>query len=355
LTDNQRPIYTPRVTPDLLERASRPALVVQAGGLAALLAEVPSGFLLLTQPEPLGLLPPDFVRRAAATTVVASLDADWLDGLLRDLPSAAVVVGIGGGMAMDAAKFVSWRRSIPLQLVPSIVSVDACVTNTAAVRVDGHVRYQGFVVAERIIVDPDFVRGAPRRLNRAGIGDLVSIHTALWDWERGAAVKQAVIDTAIADEARAVFGRIECLADDVAAVSDRGIEGTLSAYAQINAMCLRLGHSQPEEGSEHYFAYNVEKLTGRSFVHGELVGLGTVLMAALQGNDPSRVIRMLDRALLEWRPTQLRLDDTALRSALTTLRAFVAEMALPYSIATETDLSMDRVDALMIKLNALLA
>ena len=205
------------------------------------------------------------------------------------------------------------------------------------------------------MVDPDFVRGAPARLNRAGIGDLVSIHTALWDWERGAAVGQAVIDTAIADEARVVFGRIESLADDVAAVSDHGIEGILSAYAQINAMCLQLGHSQPEEGSEHYFAYNVEKLTGRSFVHGEIVGLGTVLMAALQGNDPSRVIGVLDRARVEWRPTQLRVDDAALRSALTTLRAFVAEMALPYSIATDTDLNTDRVDALMIDLNALLA
>ena len=57
----------------------------------------------------------------------------------------------------------------------------------------------------------------------------------------------------------------------------------------MNALCLRVGHSGPEEGSEHYFAYAAEALTGRSFVHGEIVGLGVVLMSGLQGRDAARV------------------------------------------------------------------
>ena len=316
---------------------------VGRGLVPAILAPLPGPWILITQAEPLAALPPGLVARAAAVFEVDSLARAELEALVarvaRIPAEVATVVGVGGGMALDAAKWIAWRRDLPLILAPSIVSVDACVTNTVAVRDGGTIVYEGFVVADRIIVDTDIVGRAPTRLNRAGVGDLLSIHTGLFDWRLGAAAGRIAFDEDIAAAAAAVLDRTEALAPEIAAVSEAGVGGLVSMYAEVNALCLRAGHSGPEEGSEHYLGYSLEEITGRSFVHGELIGLGTVLMAALQGNDPTRPIRVLDACRVEWRPEEQRLARGLLLEALVGLPAFVRAHDLPWSIADEADLS----------------
>ena len=49
--------------------------------------------------------------------------------LARAVPADIdVIYGIGGGLAADAAKYVAWRRSLPLALIPTALSVDAHVS-----------------------------------------------------------------------------------------------------------------------------------------------------------------------------------------------------------------------------------
>jgi glycerol-1-phosphate dehydrogenase [NAD(P)+] len=324
----------------LVAAATAVRVEVGHGLVPATLAALRGPWLLVTQAEPLAALPPDLVARATAVVAIDSLARADLEALVARIPAeVATVVGLGGGMALDAAKWVAWRRDLPLILAPSIVSVDACVTNTVAVRDGGTIVYEGFVVADRIIVDTDLVGRAPARLNRAGVGDLLSIHTGLFDWRLGAAAGRIAVDEGIAAAAAAVLDRTEALAPEIAAVSEVGVGGLVSMYAEVNALCLRAGHSGPEEGSEHYLGYSLEELTGRSFVHGELIGLGTVLMAALQGNDPARPARALDACRVEWRPEEQRLARGLLLEALVGLPAFVRAHDLPWSIADEADLS----------------
>jgi glycerol-1-phosphate dehydrogenase [NAD(P)+] len=328
------------VDPLLLAAAMDPPIRVERGGVPSALTGLRDRWALVTQAEPLAALPPGLVARAVAVFEVDSLARADLEALVAKIPKeVATVVGLGGGMALDAAKWVAWRRDLPLILAPSIVSVDACVTNTVAVRDGGTIVYEGFVVADRIIVDTDLVGRAPARLNRAGVGDLLSIHTGLFDWRLGAAAGRTAFDEDIAAAAAAVLDRTEALAPEIAAVSDAGVGGLVSMYAEVNALCLRVGHSGLEEGSEHYLGYGLEEFTGRSFVHGELIGLGAVLMAALQGNDPARPVRVLDACRVEWRPEQQRLARGQLLEALIGLPAFVRAHDLPWSIADEADLS----------------
>jgi glycerol-1-phosphate dehydrogenase [NAD(P)+] len=326
------------VAADLRARALEPHLRFVPGGLAAELATLGEPYLLLSQDEPLAAADPAAREGALAVARVDSLELEALERLAAGLPAAGIVVGIGGGMVMDAAKYVAWQRGIRLVLVPSIVSVDACVTNRIAVRTGGGVEYRGFVVADAVVVDAALIRAAPARLNRAGVGDLLSIHTALWDWRAGAAAGSVTHVASVAARAGTVLDGIDALADEIGAVTPRAVESIVRAYAEVNALCLEVGHSQPEEGSEHYLAYRVETLTGRSFVHGELVGLATVLMAELQANDPGRPRRVLDRSRVAWRPGELGLDRATLVAAMTSLPAFVRDQRLPHSIVDEADL-----------------
>jgi glycerol-1-phosphate dehydrogenase [NAD(P)+] len=107
---------------------------------------------------------------------------------------------------------------------------------------------------------------------------------------------------------------------------------------------LEVGHSRPEEGSEHFFAYNVEHRTGEGYVHGELVCLGILLMARLQENNPGRVEEILRVSNVRFHPNDLNLSQGEVEAALLTLRAYVEGEGLPHSAINER-----RLDAATVK------
>jgi glycerol-1-phosphate dehydrogenase [NAD(P)+] len=322
-----------------LRQPTRDLVQVGRGRAGQVLAGVASGFTLVTQPGPCAALPESLIARAGTVLQPQSLDRADLEDLVTTAPRGRTVVGVGGGVVMDNSKWLAFRTGAPLVLVPSILSVDACVTNTVAVR-DGHkVSYEGFVVADRIILDVDLAQRAPGRLNRAGAGDLLSIHTALRDWATGDGRGGARFDAAVAQRAEAVLDALDGAADGVAAVTEDALTTVLLGYADINDMTIECGHAQMEEGSEHYLAYYLEQLTGTSFVHGEVVTLGTVLMSRLQRHDPGRAERVADQCGVRWRPEQLRLSRDLLTTALAGLADYVRATGLPPGSAADQPIS----------------
>ncbi len=340
-------VHGVEISRELRERARNPVIRSGAGCLAAELASVPQPLAVLTQPEVWSSVPEAARAHAAHVTFVRSLDRGELDAVERALPAVAAVAGIGGGVVVDNAKWVAWRRGIPYFPAPSSVSVDAFVSNTIAVREASRVVYEGFVAPERVIVDPTLIATAPPRFNRAGVGDLLSIHTALWDWERGVAHGGAPVVHDIAARAARILERVDELADALGATSPDALVFIAESYAAVNGLIVEAGHSQPEEGSEHYLAYALEEETGRSFVHGEIVGLGVVVMATLQANRPERARSILARCRVEWQPRALGIARAAFVRALSGLPRFVEKTRAPWSVANQAALSRDAVEALL--------
>jgi glycerol-1-phosphate dehydrogenase [NAD(P)+] len=331
----------------LLERAKHPDLRVGQGILTQAIDDLEGSYLLVSQPGPLANVAGQLVARARGSLMASSLDEEVLERLAAGLGAADYIVGIGGGVVMDTAKYLAWRAGRRLVLAPSIVSVDASVTNTVAIRRNGSVEYDGFVVAEAIIADLQLIASAPARLNRAGVGDLLSIQTGRFDWALGAQAGSVAFDPAVDAAAATVLEQLYQRADEVAAVTHAALEHIIRAYAQVNSLLLTVGHSGPEEGSEHYFGYATEAFTGRSFVHGELIGLGTVLMAGLQQNEQARAAAFLDRCGVEWRPEQLGLDRPTLEAVILDLPRFVRAAGLPHSVIDEASIDAGRVAGLL--------
>lgn len=93
-------------------------------------------------PEPWEAVKDLLARRPDHLHFVESMDRNAVESAEKGLPQTDTIVGIGGGSSLDMAKYAVWKRGLDPVLVPSIASVDACVTNTIAVRDNGKVRYQ---------------------------------------------------------------------------------------------------------------------------------------------------------------------------------------------------------------------
>ena len=296
--------------------------------------------VLFTMPEPLELISEAARSRFSRIEIVRSMDREVVEALAASLdPATELCVGFGGGSALDMAKYASWKLDVPAIMVPSILSVDACVTATAAVRDEGRVRYVGNVIPEGIYIDYDILQRAPRRLNRAGAADILSIHTALFDWELSSKRTGEAFDADIAEAARDLVRGLDEHAAEIRECTEAGLRFLAEAFAIEDDLCARHGNSRPEEGSEHFLAYVVEYRTRRSFIHGELVGLGLVVMAGLQDNDPGAVSRTLGALGIRHDLGHLGLDVETLRSCLDALPAYCRMESLPYSMVNELDAS----------------
>lgn len=199
------------------------------------------------------------------------------------------VVGIGGGQAIDVAKYFAWRSGANLFQVPTALTVDAAWGHQAAVRREGIVSYTGWAVPATIFIDFELVRSAPRDLNLSGIGDVLCFHTAHADWALAARHGKDApwpYNERMVLEARAVMERLKRHIHDVRDLTDTGISELVSALSFGGAAFHANGwNPRPVEGFDHIFFYALEHRTGIHFIHGYPVLLGVFLGSWFQGND----------------------------------------------------------------------
>jgi ribosomal protein S18 acetylase RimI-like enzyme len=204
-----------------------------------------TSFLICTAPEPWQLLESTFNRLQSSPQirvhkhVIDSMDLTRLqhhaDAYRLIHPPITSVVGLGGGSAADTAKFLADALSLPLVLIPSILSVDAAFTRAAGVRCkEGgktSVRYVGDIapLLDALLIDYQLLLRAPSELNRAGVGDILSIATGLWDWREAMMRQGERYSALIAGRARDCLFKLIASAADIASCSTSALQ-TLTEY-----------------------------------------------------------------------------------------------------------------------------
>jgi glycerol dehydrogenase-like iron-containing ADH family enzyme len=285
-----------------------------------------------------------FDEHMAGVYFVETLDHDALERAIGELPACSSVIGLGGGQALDVAKFVSWSRRLPLFQVPTAMTVDAAFGHRIAVRFSGQVRYIGWAIPESVYVDLDVIQDAPPALNRSGIGDILCYHTARIDWklahERGTVEQQWPYDQALVDQASRVLETVLRDLDEIRDVTDRGVHTLMEALRWGGAAYHNAGwNGRHIEGVEHFFLYALEYLTGRRFIHGQPVCLGVYIGSAMQDNAAEKMLAAIHRAGVDIRAEAMNITWEDVSRTLYQLRSYVEKAGLWYTVANETTIT----------------
>ena len=208
-----------------------------------------------------------------------------------------IIYAVGGGLVADAAKYFASKLNLPLVVLPTALSVDAFITAASGIRKDGCVYYIETKVPERLILDFETVAQAPAFIRAAGITDVMSIATGAWDWkfahEQGKNPTGMEFIPWVYDNAQSILNGVLDCAEAAGRGDHDGLKTLYDCLAMEVQLCNQVGHSRPEEGSEHYFAYSVENEMGHGLPHGDLVGPAILLIAKLQGQDTAPLEKAL--------------------------------------------------------------
>ena len=288
--------------------------------------------------------------------------AEWLDSahqqeLSDKLPDGIeLVVGLGGGKALDASKFVALDKDAELILAPTILSSGAIIHGHVA-RWDGFRTLGGlddwpWVDCEYVLVDLEVVLKAPDYLHTAGIGDILCSYAGIEEWRRRAVSGRGpdVDEEAIARE----IGRHEQVASTFEATLDAN--GAMTEASMVDLIQriqerdrMRFQASGTESG-DHPFWIALETVNQRTWIHGELVALGAMIITWCCEGDVGGFAERLDRSRVRWRPGQMGLERAALKNGLAFTPQYMEENGVD-SVLRHEPVRGARFDAVWAFLN----
>lgn len=272
------------------------------------------------------------------TIQIVGGDEDYLSGLLQKDTSAETIYAVGGGRVVDMARLFAHSRRMSITVIPTIISSDSPFVDCTGVRKNGCVGYIPAKKADRVLLDFELLQQSPAELHAGGSVDVLSIYTALHDWKlvgnRQLAQPDETYSPVVAQQAQEILQYLLSHAADIKTMSKVGLNALVLTLTGEVALCNSYGNSRPEEGGEHFFAYALENKLPHT-THGELVGLGILMTACVQGQPWKHIREFMDASGLNYRPRGI--SEPIVHETLAAMRSYVEKHNLRYSVWNEYD------------------
>jgi glycerol-1-phosphate dehydrogenase [NAD(P)+] len=213
------------------------------------------------------------------------------EGLLRDLPSGIdALIGLGGGKALDVAKYLGFLSRLPYLAVPTSLSNDGFCSPQSSLTLAGKRRSLPAAMPFGVVIDTEVCLQAPDILWCSGVGDLAAKFTAVRDWKLAFHAKGTPVDdfAALLSDATAFqfLGR---------PMKDQEGVRLLGTALLLNGISMAIGgSSRPVSGSEHLISHALDATCERPRLHGLQVGVAAYLVSLLQQHDTDRIAALFD-------------------------------------------------------------
>ena len=307
-------------------------------------------YAVMTQDIPWELVKDRIKGNRVSVNMVDNLEKKGLERLVSEVPQVDTVIGIGGGICIDNAKYFAFRRKCAAVYIPTIVSVNAYTTSNVAMRENGVVNHFVTLQADKVVIDFGVIQSAPKRLNTSGVGDIYSCESALFDWELGHKTTGEWYDEQIVARSRDIVSKLISESDEIRNVTERGIKSLVNLHIETNVVQELAKGSRPESGSEHVYFFSLEQTTGKSFLHGEAVGTGIYIARRFQASDEEKCAKIMEGLGLFYRPQDQAIKMDEFVSAVMNMKKYASydsyRKKLPFSILDSVKIERDDAVAL---------
>ena len=261
-----------------------------------------------------------------------SLDWVHLEYISSLVPKETkLIIAIGGGIVLDAGKYISLKTSIPLVLVPTIVSTGAIIHSVFA-------KWEGFSTvgspdswpwlnAHHVIVDYSVILDSPFHLNTAGLGDILCSQAGISEWnysfrtKTGPPVDSSII-LPVLNQRYKIVKEFPPTLDNSNRLTAKSIKFIVKSIQQRDANSIKSPYAP---GSDHVFWQCVESTNNKGWIHGAGVALSAVIVAWHSEEGVDQLIEDLDLCKVLWRPSQIGISKDHLELALRSAPKFFSD------------------------------
>ena len=251
--------------------------------------------LVLTSPLP----PPLAAKARASLDDVGMAIADWVTvddnsfenavHIFGALPKKlGAIVGIGGGKALDTAKYIAFLAGIPYIAVPTSLSNDGFCSPQSSLTLAGKRRSLPAALPQGVVLDVGVCLEAPKMLWLSGVGDLVSKFTAVADWKLAFHKAGEPVD-----DLSALLSDASVYQFLAAPTFDDAGTALLGTALMLNGIAMEIcGSSRPASGGEHLISHALDATSARPRLHGLQVGVASYIVSRLQGKQSEAIDRL---------------------------------------------------------------
>ncbi|MCU7611326.1 iron-containing alcohol dehydrogenase [Anaplasma capra] len=197
--------------------------------------------------------------------------------------NADLIIALGSGTINDVCKYVSKIEAKEYILFPTAPSMNGYTSPNASIMIkNGTKKSFAGQLPSAIYVDTGILASAPVRMIRSGFADFICRSTARADW----LLSHVLLGTQYNELPFLISAKMESALIESYQGLVSGDEPAIMLLTQALFLSgigmLIAGGSHPASQGEHILAGATELIDNCNFLHGERVGVATVVLAKLQ-------------------------------------------------------------------------
>jgi len=185
------------------------------------------------------------------------------------------IVAVGGGMAIDYAKYAGHLARLPVIAVPTALSNDGFASPGASLRVAGRRTSCPASIPFGVVIDTSVIALSPPRFTHSGVGDLLTKYSAVTDWKLSYwETGEQVNDFAVLIALQSVENLVQF---PEKSIDDLEFIKLMAGALVMSGVAMEVsGSSRPASGSEHLISHAYDKLAASPSLHGLQVGVACI-------------------------------------------------------------------------------